>query len=404
MPLSVLGMSHNDGYQDSPRPSIQLKQTLNENSASPSELKEDLPISSGDMKPSSPRPGGKRTSTKQLMHACIPNFDISQNLGALVDKKIAFCLSDRSTLGCPIIQVSPEFSAMTGYAAEECIGRNCKFLQGEDTERATIEKLRKAIANLEEVQVVILNYKKDGTKFWNMLRVMPVVVGTQLYYMGIQLEVPEGSAFFTQELHQRYSPNFPPRPESTPDFEGNSIEDIGGISSLFASLKEMSSTYVISDAKAPDTPIIFASEGFYELTGYGPSEVLGKNCRFLQGVDTNQETVKRMSIALKRKEGVVANLLNYKKDGTPFWNMLVISCVRDQMGDVQYFVGVQLDISERSRPPRRARVSRHEDAHVPIDRTRPAQLVSTEVDPNRTIQFSENAAKVHNIVSQMQIS
>eukprot|EP00854_Cymbomonas_tetramitiformis_P023197 gene23197-28073_t len=395
-------MSHNE-IQDSPRPNIKLNQMLSGHRNSPFEIRDDLPTSSGAMKPSSPRAGGPRASTKQLMHACIPNFDLSQNLGAMVDKRISFCLSDRSAQGCPIIQVSPEFSHMTGYSAEECIGRNCKFLQGEDTSRATIEQLRKAIAALEETQVIILNYRKDGTKFWNMLRVMPVVVGPQLYFMGIQLEVPEGSSYFTQQLQLRYSPNFPPRGEARPDVEGDSIEDIRGISCLFNSLKELSTTYVISDANAPDVPIIFASEGFYKLTGYGPDEVIGKNCRFLQGVDTNQETVKRMAIALGKKEGVVANLLNYKKDGTPFWNMLVISCIRNSMGDVQYFVGVQLDISEKKRAPRRPRVSRHEDANIAIDRSRPAQLVSTNVDPKRTIQFSENAAKVHNIVSQMTI-
>jgi PAS domain S-box-containing protein len=106
---------------------------------------------------------------------------------------------------------------------------------------------------------------------------------------------------------------------------------------------------LITDATQPDNPIIFASPGFEQLTGYTAAEVVGRNCRFLQGPDSDREAVARVRTAVKDGQPCVVELLNYRQDGTAFWNELSISPVRDEDGQLTHFVGVQADVTARRR-------------------------------------------------------
>jgi PAS domain S-box-containing protein len=106
---------------------------------------------------------------------------------------------------------------------------------------------------------------------------------------------------------------------------------------------------VITDARRPDNPIVHANDAFLQLTGYTRDEVLGRNCRFLQGRDTDAGTVERLRQALDRGEDVSVEILNYRKDGTPFWNALHVSPVRDGAGAVRHFFGSQHDVSAKKR-------------------------------------------------------
>jgi len=82
------------------------------------------------------------------------------------------------------------------------------------------------------------------------------------------------------------------------------------------------------------------------MTGYSLKEALNKNCRFLQGPDTNPQAVKLISIAVKKQQPVRLIILNYKKDGSPFWNLLHVNPIHDENGALVSFVGVQMDVSE----------------------------------------------------------
>ena len=104
---------------------------------------------------------------------------------------------------------------------------------------------------------------------------------------------------------------------------------------------------LITDPNQPDNPIIYASPSFERLTGYAEHEVIGRNCRFLQGKDTNPETVAEVRRAVADGRPCAVEILNYRKDGTPFWNALSISPVRN--GHLTHFVGVQHDVTERRR-------------------------------------------------------
>jgi len=101
----------------------------------------------------------------------------------------------------------------------------------------------------------------------------------------------------------------------------------------------------IADASLPDNPLIYANAGFERLTGYSVADVLGRNCRFLQGPGTNPATVDTLRTAIREKREITVQLLNYHKDGTPFWNRLSITPVQDASGAVTHFIGVQSDVT-----------------------------------------------------------
>lgn len=104
---------------------------------------------------------------------------------------------------------------------------------------------------------------------------------------------------------------------------------------------------IVTDPRQPDNPIIFCNEAFTYMSGYEESEILGLNCRFLQGPETDRETVNQLRRAIERREEISVELLNYRKNGSTFWNALFISPIYDESGELLYFFASQLDISRR---------------------------------------------------------
>jgi len=110
---------------------------------------------------------------------------------------------------------------------------------------------------------------------------------------------------------------------------------------------------ILITAAGGDYPILYVNPRFEKITGYAASEVLGKNGRFLQGTDRDQKGCKELRAALREQRECRVLLRNYKKDGTPFWNELTITPVRNETGKVVQFVGVQQDMTEREQLERR---------------------------------------------------
>lgn len=109
---------------------------------------------------------------------------------------------------------------------------------------------------------------------------------------------------------------------------------------LVQSIRTSQHCFVISDPSLADNPIVFASDDFLELTGYTKEQVLGRNCRFLQGTETSKESVESIRKALTNGEDISVTLINYTADGTPFWNKLFIAALRDAQNSVVNFIGV----------------------------------------------------------------
>ncbi|XP_078429974.1 phototropin 1 isoform X2 [Wolffia australiana] len=390
---------------------------------------------------------------------------ISEDLkDALSAFQQTFVVCDASKPDWSVMYASAGFYRMTGYLAKDVIGKNCRFLQGSGTDPREVEKIRAALDSGTSYCGRLLNYKKDGTPFWNLLTLAPIKdeVGKVLKYIGMQVEVsqhtegakesmlrPNGlpeslirydarqkdrasSSVYdlvnaVKEPHRlseslkvhirrssdgtaemlgsdalggRKSENLSPRRRSMgkiselpereerlkkyglrllmrilgfghsnkqpshlnvaveePSFavEDHRPESFGdevrkkemrkGID-LATTLERIEKNFVITDPRLPDNPIIFASDSFLELTEYSREEILGRNCRFLQGPETDRATVRKIREAIDNETDVTVQLINYTKSGKKFWNIFHLQPMRDRTGEVQYFIGVQLDGSK----------------------------------------------------------
>jgi PAS domain S-box-containing protein len=110
---------------------------------------------------------------------------------------------------------------------------------------------------------------------------------------------------------------------------------VGGLSEVFC----------LTNPEQADNPIVYASQEFYRLTGYHKDNVIGYNCRFLQGPGTKRESVERLKSAIKNGEEISEALLNYRRDGKPFMNVLMLAPLHDDKGKVKYYLGAQVDAS-----------------------------------------------------------
>uniref|UniRef100_A0A126X3B5 non-specific serine/threonine protein kinase n=1 Tax=Aulacomnium heterostichum TaxID=171832 RepID=A0A126X3B5_9BRYO len=404
-------------------------------------------------------------------------------MDALSSFQQTFVVSDATQPDYPIMYASAGFFTMTGYSAKEVIGHNCRFLQGPDTDPEELAKIRQAVKSGKNFCGRLLNYRKDGSTFWNLLTITPIKDEDDkvIKFIGMQVEVskytegakekarrPNGlpSSLIRYDARQKdratesvtelvgafkkptpatpVTPvqpitgdgfSFSPlSPSNSLDFYGKSAAQVphrssltslrsqklsgvsehgtdrpsrskrtsgflsllglGGKSSrlvqednlessefdvdtltlgnerpesrddfdrtlgirrgidLATTLERIEKNFVITDPRLPDNPIIFASDEFLELTEYTREEILGRNCRFLQGPDTDQKTVQQIRDAIKETRDITVQLLNYTKSGKPFWNLFHLQAMRDQKGDLQYFIGVQLDGSEYVEPVR----------------------------------------------------
>ena len=118
----------------------------------------------------------------------------------------------------------------------------------------------------------------------------------------------------------------------------------------------------ITDPNLADNPIIYANEAFLDLTGYRMGDVLSRNCRFLQGPDTDASSVERLRQAVRDQVAVVVELLNYRRNGEAFWNALHIGPVFGPDGELKYYFGSQMDVTDvhnAAIPSDRGELSRH---------------------------------------------
>ncbi len=206
---------------------------------------------------------------------------------------------------------------ITGYTLERLIGSHFAELI-EPSDQARIAQLYQDAGKGEAFRYSLALRRQDGAAVYLDLTNLPIVVDERVIgFYGIAKDMTERHRNETElRILQR------------------SVEaSINGV--------------VIADAQVAGMPIIYANEAFERITGYSREEVLGRNCRFLQGRETDPDSVEQLRRALAESEEVNVTLCNYRKDGSPFWNNLYLAPVRDTAGVVTHFVGVQHDISER---------------------------------------------------------
>ena len=216
--------------------------------------------------------------------------------------------------------VNDAFTRVTEYTLQEVYGATPgSFLQGPETDDQTVAYMRERLRSGEGFKVEIVNYSKTGRKYWVQIEVQPFRLdsGELAGFTAIESEITERKRA-EEELRLRDRAM------------GVAAEGI-----------------VISDPGQPDNPLIYVNDGFERLTGYSRQEVLGRNCRFLQGAGTDPAALSHIRECIRERRDCLVELLNYRKDGLPFWNRLSIVPLRNAEGRLTHFVGVQSDITAR---------------------------------------------------------
>lgn len=155
---------------------------------------------------------------------------------------------------------------------------------------------------------------------------------------------------------------------------------------------------IIVDAQQPELPILYANEAFSKITGYSRSEVLGKNCRFLQNGDCEQPEIATMAKAIKKGEPARVVLRNYRKDGTLFWNDLAVTPLYDKNNKLTHFIGIQNDVTQIQHNKEKLEEYANKLEHIVEERTHEIQstvqkLVSTNLNLEDQVLETKMAEK-----------
>ncbi|QDT15417.1 PAS domain-containing sensor histidine kinase [Alienimonas californiensis] len=194
----------------------------------------------------------------------------------------------------PLVFVNGYFCEFTGYSREEVVGRNCRFLQtapgGRDADQPGVQRIRDAVAAGERCKVLLRNYKKDGTPFWNELYLSPVRAGggeEVTHYVGVQNDVTEHLECERERLI------------------------------LAEAVRTLDESVIITgpNLEAPGPEIRFVNEAFERMTGYDWDEAVGRNPRMLQGPDTDPGETERLKTQLRAGRSFRGEAVNYRKDG-----------------------------------------------------------------------------------------
>ncbi|KQP88135.1 MULTISPECIES: histidine kinase dimerization/phosphoacceptor domain -containing protein [unclassified Methylobacterium] len=114
-----------------------------------------------------------------------------------------------------------------------------------------------------------------------------------------------------------------------------------------AAIRATRMAMIVTNPRLDDNPIVFVNDAFLRLSGYERSEIMGQNCRFLQGQDTDPNAIGQIRAAVDARRDIAIDILNYRKDGSPFWNALYMSPVITEGGDLHFFFASQLDVTDR---------------------------------------------------------
>lgn len=230
--------------------------------------------------------------------------------------------------------VSPPTRYILGYEPGELVGQSFfAIVHGEEIERlrALLKRLSPGGAPL------VLTYRarrKDGTYVW--------VEETRRLAGRADTDERHESISVIRPFHHRRRDGRTAGGEAAKDAQTRNMN--------FARMLEAASAGVIvTDPHQPDNPIVFANAAATALTGYETSELMGQNCRMFQGADTDREAVRRIRKAISEERSISVTLVNYRKDGTPFWSKLDISSVHGAEGRLEAFVSVFVDVSEQKR-------------------------------------------------------
>ncbi len=216
--------------------------------------------------------------------------------------------------------VNDKLCEMTGYDAEELASLTIGALTHTADRPAGDQARREMLAGVRSELSVVrrLNHKSGGVCWANLFTtLLRSRVGEPRHFVTVVIDITE-----TKRSEHALA-----------------LRD--------RAMQQLAEGILITDPRQADNPIIYASAGLTRMTGHTQEEVLGRNCRFLQGEATDPETVATLRDAIREGRAANVEILNYRKDGTPFWNGLSLTPVHDAHGALELFVGVQSDVTSR---------------------------------------------------------
>lgn len=208
----------------------------------------------------------------------------------------SFCIMDPLQPGNPIIFISPGFESMTGYSWPEVSGRNCKILKGPKTDKAAVDELAAGMERGQLVSVELVNYRKDGKPFRNLVCVVPCLDsgGQVLKFIGVQCDLDERAKRDVIDEH----------------FTTRWVEQV----------RHYVGSFMLLDTSSERCPVAAVSEGLLALTAFSATDMIGEGCLTLCGPDSSAKSMKKLVQGAASDRPSAVRLLCYKKDGTPFWS------------------------------------------------------------------------------------
>ena len=169
---------------------------------------------------------------------------------------------------------------------------------------------------------------------------------------------------------------------------------------LIAMIEASPIAAVVSDPRQPDNPIIECNRAFEALTGYRRDEIIGRNCRFLSGPGTEPDLTEDIRKAVRESRPVLVEILNYKKDGTPFRNAVLVAPIFDEKGALEYFLGSQVEVRDSSgtdSETRRDAARRQIDGLSPRQRSVLIEMAAGKLNKQiaHSLGITERTVKMH---------
>jgi len=213
-----------------------------------------------------------------------------------------------------VVTINEAFTAITGYSIEDVKGKNLKLKQGKDTDPRVVNEIRRALKENVMFDGELINYRKDGTPFWNHLTIIPVInqVGEPVNYLGILRDLTR-----RKRAEQR-----------------RRVDTVA--------LNALSEAIMVTDAQRN---IVSVNQAFVDLTGYTSEEMVGKKARFY-ATQNSPEVIARIREALTKQLPFAGQVTSYKKDRSTFQNALTIRPVFDKHQQLTHFVGVIRDVTQ----------------------------------------------------------
>jgi len=237
----------------------------------------------------------------------------------------AILLLDAETLA--IEEVNEAATALTGYDEGDLLGSHVARVFP-----VRAEKFEEQLGQFRDGETKAISRLDDGTQL-----LVETATGDRVPVEISERVVDVGSERYVQSIIRDISERRERQQELQTQKRAMDAADVG---------------ITIADARTPNNELVYVNEKFCEITGYDEAEMLGRNCRTLQGSGTEPGPVAALQEAIAAEETVSQELRNYRADGTPFWNLVTVTPVRNDRGEVTHFVGFQQDITDRKRRER----------------------------------------------------